>query len=197
MVEVPKVVYADCPNCGEETLHEVVKGKVTEGKKIFFEGVVLCSECGAKYSISLEEELPLNIPIIISEMEHSKKEGIELHPEDEIKVDDEIGFKGSPLIITAIESKGKRVGKALAKEIDTIWAKRFDKVRVKFSVNLGGRTLAREVWVEPERLFKIDEFVNLNGMKMRIHSVKVKGKLLRKGSAVAKDIVRIYGKVVR
>ena len=86
---------------------------------------------------------------------------------------------------------------SLASDIDTIWAKRGDKVWVSFSVNMGNRTVARRVLAAPDEEFVVGDIVDLGRDRVVVHRIRIAHRTLREGSVPAEDIVRAYGRVVR
>src|SRR5437660_143556 len=84
-----------------------------------------------------------------------------------------------------------------AKTIDTVWAKRIDQVRVKFSVNKGNRTVPHEVVAAADEEFEIGEIVDLGRDRAVVHHIRTERRTLRQGRVRADEIVRMYGRVVR
>ena len=80
--------------------------------------------------------------------------------------------------------------------VDTVWLKRYDKVKLKVSVNTGRRTKSLELWAAPEERFEVGDIVTAGGMKVLIHSMNTGGRKLKRGSAASKNIRRIYGREV-
>jgi len=99
--------------------------------------------------------------------------------------------------VTAIEVEGKRVHQAKASEVDTIWAKRADKVWVAFSVNMANRTVARRILAAPDEEFVVGDIVDLGRDRVLVHRIRTTHKTLREGTVPASDIVRVYGRIVR
>src|SRR3989304_2236851 len=90
-----------------------------------------------------------------------------------------------------------RGGAREAAGVDTIWAKRADKVWVAFSVNMGNRTVARRALAAPDEEFEVGDIVDLGKERALGHRIRVAHRTLSFGSATADDIVRVYGRVVR
>jgi uncharacterized Zn finger protein len=89
------------------------------------------------------------------------------------------------------------VGEATAREISTIWGKRFDKVRVKISVNKTSKTLAAEIFALPDEEFYVGDTFTVGKDDVVIHYIKTKEGMVRNGGVPARDIVRIYTKCMR
>ena len=183
-----------CPNCGENTGHKVISTRVGD-KGIWY--VLQCTKCGYTYKKYIENEKIKDVKVIWSWREKSEVKKISLFEEDTLKIGDEITVNGINSKITAIDSMGRRVKSAKVKDMDTIWAKRFDKVIVKISVNRGRKTIPVEIVVHPDEEFYVGDIINIKKMKCVIHKIKIEKKFIVKGSALARDIVRIYAKEIR
>ncbi len=193
---VPNALYLDCPSCEETTVHEVLKGRMGK-KQDTLEATVKCQQCGTTYSAVVREPEPKNVALIVSEMGKSKKTSIELEPEEEIVLNDEIYLEDLPLLVTAIESGGRRVEKSKVEKIDTIWAKKFDKVIVKISINKHTKTIPAEVTALPDEEFFVGDIMTVGKDNVVVHKIKTKDKLINQGGAPARDIVRVYTKSMR
>ena len=183
-----------CPNCGKEGEHEIVSYKEVKGGT---EYLVRCKNCGYTYSIVMKDEKMKDIKVIFSWKGESEVKKYSTFQEDILHVGEEIRVDGINALITALDSNGKRVKKGEAKDIDTIWAKRFDKVIVKVSVNRGERTISHELTANPNEEFYIGDILEFNKSHAVIHKIKTKERFIHRGGAMARDIVRIYAKEIR
>ncbi len=186
----------DCPRCGE-TIHRILKSKVSGKRAETIECVVKCSECGDVRKATIKRERPISISVIVSTEEESKREKIELLPSEEIAVEDRMIVDGLEVMVSSIESGGKRVDMAMAKDVDTLWTKRADKVKVKFSISKGPKTMSKEILAEPDEEFFVGDMVELGRMKVVIYKIKCKDRMVRKGGAPASSIVRAYAKGIK
>lgn len=193
---IPNALYIECPTCGERTLHEVLKGKIGR-KRMVMETTVKCRECGHTHSTIIREEKPVEIPVIVSDQGESKRESIELETDEFLALEDELFVGDTYVVITSIESDGRRVTRAPAESIDTIWAKRYDKIKVKISVNKGQKTHPSEIFALPDEEFYVGDIIPVGREKAVIHQMKVRGGMVRDGCVEARDVVRIYVKVMR
>lgn len=196
-MELPAAVYYQCPICKKETLHRVIKGKIREKKVVVLEGLFKCSKCGHKHMGDLKSEKLKTIPVIVSEEAKSQKNEIELPTGDIIGIGDEYELGRGRIKITAIETKSGRVEKSKVKDIRTLWAKKFDKLKLKISVNKGSKTLTRTIWAVPDEEFYIGDVMRIKGLNLTIHAIKTKSGRIKRGSVQAKDIVRLYAKAIR
>lgn len=192
---VPGALYLDCEACGEITLHEVVHGKVT---KKALELTVRCRQCNATRHHTQKEAETTSLPVVISEGDESKRTTLEIEIDEVLCAGDELLVDGVPVQVRAIEvGHERRVEAAPAGEVTTLWTVRFDKVRVKFSINLGARTKSAEVAAAPDEEFRVGEMVHAAGTPAVIHRIKTFDKVVQRGMVEARDIVRVYCKAVR
>jgi uncharacterized Zn finger protein len=196
-MDLPSALYTGCPSCGEETLHRVVKGKISEKKGFIIDAVVKCSQCGHTHASVIKAEKNLTIPVIVSELESSIKKEIELSENDTVSVGDEFLLDKGRIKIASIETKKGRVNSSQAKDVITLWAKTFDRLRLKISINKGSRTFTRTVWAVPDEEFFVGDVMRIKGDNIVIHRIKTQHKILKQGSAEARNIVRLYGKIAR
>jgi uncharacterized Zn finger protein len=196
-MNLPAAVYTQCPICKEETLHRVIKGKLGEKKPKVLEALVKCSQCDHIHQDVIRAERKTVIPLILSEQESSLKTEMELPENEIIQIDSEYHLDRNLIKITAIEVGNKRVLEAKATDISTLWAKKFDRIKLKISINKGSRTLKRTIWAVPDEEFFIGDVMRIKGLNLAIHAIKTKDKRIKKGSVAARDIVRLYAKAVR
>jgi uncharacterized Zn finger protein len=193
----PSALVLKCTNCGEIAPHRVLRGKIGGKDEIVFEGVVRCSKCDAVSNVVTREPKPISVPLILSWLDRSEKTSLEFSPEEDVRVGQELDLGDVRLEITAIEAGGRRVKDAKAKAAETVWAKRVDQVRVKFSVNKGNRTVPHEVLASADEEFEIGEIVDLGKDRAVVHHIRTPLRTLRQGRVRADEIVRMYGRVVR
>ncbi len=194
---VPTSVMVECPICKQETLHEVLSAKLGGKATAVMDSTVKCRECGHVHHVVIKVEKPVEIPVVISWLEKSTRTKISLGPDELISIDDEIMCGEEPVLITAIESKGSRPRKAKARDIDTLWGKRFSKVRVPFSISHAGKSYSDHVLAVPDEEFFVGDIITVGKREVVIHTIKTKGRVFRTGGVQAREIVRAYGTVVR
>lgn len=187
----------ECPMCRKETLHEVLSGKIGGKAQTVLDSTVRCKECGHVHHAVMKAEKPVELPVVISWLERSTRSSVSIGPEEVLSVDDEIMCGEDPVLITSIESHGARVKAAKGGDIQTIWGKKFDKVRVLFSVNHLGKSYSEQVLAVPDEEFFVGDMLKVGRHEVVIHAIKVKDKSLRAGSALARDIIRVYANIVR
>ena len=199
--KLPNAVYTECPNCNSETVHNILKGKLSSKKnQETLECTVECNKCKSVHKAKIQTPKTITIPIIVSSMEASEPKKIDLNSNDVLQIGDEIIVDNINIKITALETKSdKRVDDSKVDGLKTIWGKRFDKVRVKVTINKGSTTYSRELWAVPDEEFYIGDILTFGRLKSVVHRIKTHDKLLKRdGSmAIAKDIVRVFGSAIR
>ena len=190
MQQIPQTIHSECPECGEETLHKTLKGRMKGMNKL--EMVLKCSECGNVHKEILEAVAQISVRMIISRGETSERVPTQLPGDWTMKVGDEFMHDEERLQVTGIEKEGRRVDSCPVKDIQTLWTINFDTVSLKVSVNRDGRTKPLELEVDPEEEFEVGTEIEIDDLPLEIHSIKLKTHSIRRGSAEARDIVRIY-----
>ncbi|MBM4248774.1 MAG: hypothetical protein FJ149_04955 [Euryarchaeota archaeon] len=244
-MEIPNALYLECPECDGETLHEVLKGRGSEGARgIRLTALVRCQECGTVRTVEVRELAERAVGAVLSDGDRSTRCTVPLDPASVVSVGDvimvggagasgreeegaagnrqraagggggaddgDIGGgsdggeddglstpdEGMPCLVTAVEVGTRRVPRAKASSIGTLWLKRHDRVKVKVSINTGRKTISRELWAAPDERFEVGDIVTAGDVKVLVHSINTGGRRLRRGSAEAATIRRLYGREV-
>jgi uncharacterized Zn finger protein len=193
---IPNAIYAECPFCQERTLHEVLKGRLGK-KRTTMESTVRCLECGQTHSAVIREGRPVQLAVIVSDQGQSRKEMIEASPDEVFAVDEEFFVNDTYVVVTSIEREGRRVNQAPADGIDTIWVKRYDKIKLKVSLNKGHKTVPSEFFALPDEEFFVGDIIPAGRSQAVIHQMKTNRGMVREGGVEAREIVRIYAKAMR
>lgn len=196
---MPKAIYHACPNCDDPELKDVLKGKLVITKEsTLFRAKLKCRSCSNVYDVELEQPADVEVPLVVSEGAESFKTKTYLQPETRVRVGDVIHDDDVPLKITSIEKEDKRLQEAFPKDITTIWAVKFDKVRVPVSINKGRKTISKTIEVPPDEVFIVGDRIELDRSWLAIHKIKTADRVLHVDQeAEAKDIVRIYAKKIK
>ncbi|MDR2866109.1 MAG: hypothetical protein LBV13_01715 [Methanomassiliicoccaceae archaeon] len=196
MKEVPPEIYFECPDCEDVTLHDVLNGRMG---KTSMDATIRCQDCNLTRTTTVQFPKPTDVKIVISDGAVSEISTITLEDDDLLKVGDEFNMDDGRLVkISGLElARGKRVKKARATEIKTIWAIEFDVIDVKVSINDDRRTHSKTIPSSPDDEFTVGNILSFDDMDCLIHSIKIEGRMLRRGSAEARNITRIYGKFKR
>jgi uncharacterized Zn finger protein len=190
-----EIAEAECPSCSpdEPTTHVILK----EG------GLVKCEECGYVHAVTVPKKKVIRLRVIVSRHKESSAEEIEMNEDDVIHVGDEFVVEHendevSGVQVQSIEVKTKgRPESAIARDIDTLWARTIDEVIVKIAVQKGAITESINYKVSGDFEFTIGENLKLQGYEAVITSIKTRegGHYKRKGQIVkAKEIKRIYSR---
>ena len=189
-MQIPQSMQAECPECGEETQHRTLKGRMKGKKRL--EMVLKCGQCGKVRDEVLELIGKTPVRMIISRGQESEKTSVEFPADWVLSVGDEFMHEDENLQVTGIESGGKRVKSAPVGEIKTLWTMNFDQAKVKVAINRHGRTKSVELYVDPDEEFEIGSEITIDGVPVTIHSIKLQEKRIRRGTANAREIVRVY-----
>jgi uncharacterized Zn finger protein len=180
-----------CPAC-ESEYYEILKSKGKHSKELLLK----CEECGNVYKEIIVQEKPVDVRIVTSEFESSKKGFIKLYPDEELMVGDNLEFENKKVEITSIETKrGGRAKKSTVNDINTIWASSLDiPARVGISIDYGGRILSWKVDVDRDFEFHIGDIIKVENRILKVNSIKTIERKVRKGFARANVAKRVYGK---
>ena len=192
--EMPDTIVYVCSDCGEETEHQILKGRMG---KATLEGTFRCNECGKVTSETIRIPEIITVPVIYSDGDVSEPTSTTLESNDLVQIDDEFEMDdGRRVCVTYIEvAAGRRVKKCVATDIRKLWVKRFDVLSVKVSVNDNRKTYPLRVQAEPDDEFVVGSMLKFEDFDCMIHAIKTKHSLVRHGSVEARDITRIYGKI--
>lgn len=186
-------ITATCPECKDETEHEVL----ADSRDL----LVRCTVCGHHQRLPKEREpQALMIKAIVSHEGTSKVCSIELAEDEDCSVDDhlvaECGDDAFGVEVTAIECGEKRVNRAKAPAITTLWTRAIEQVVVKISIHDGWKTIPVYMTCDGEQPFVVGELYTVSGKRFRVSHLKLRdGPLMRKEGwkTVAHRIRRIYG----
>ncbi len=182
-----------CPVCKEECEHQVLREAA--------ELVVQCSECGQVHRIPKPPEPEiLTIKAIVSLETESQVCSVEMLADEVVSLGDHIAAECEDEVfgveVTGIEAGAKRVRRAKAAEVTTLWTRGIEQVVVKASIHTGRTTLPLYQTMEGEEEFVVGETYTFGGRRIRISHIKLRdGPVIRKEGwkTVARRVKRIYG----
>ena len=191
--EVPETLYYDCPDCDDETIHDVLKGRMG---KASLECTLKCTECGRTFATTIPLPKIIKMQVVISDGPVSERTVTEIEEDDIIAVEDEFFLEdGRRLRVCSIELPGdKRVKKSKASKVKMLWCQQFDNLTIKVTINNDRVSYSRRIPALPDGEFVIGNRLELEDMDCFIHAIKTREKLIQHGQAEARDIIRIYGK---
>lgn len=186
-----------CPVCKEECEHQVLR----EAADL----VVQCCECGQVHRVPKPPEPEiLTIKAIVSQETESMVCSIEMLEDEGVSLGDRIvaecGEEVFGVEVTGIEVGAKRVRRAAAREVTTIWTRGIEQVVVKASIHTGRTTLPLYQTADGEDEFVVGETYSFGGRRIRISHIKLRdGPVIRKEGwkTVARRVKRIYGYLER
>ncbi|MFP4655598.1 MAG: HVO_0476 family zinc finger protein [Methanohalobium sp.] len=192
-------IEIECPSCSPDipVLHEVLKS----GQNV----LVKCEDCGEIHSPKTEKEKPVYIKTIISKGEktftHTNQmyKGEVLDVDDELVVDDGVSEDVYPIVVTSIESQGKRVESAKVDDIDSIWGRAIDEVDVKITVHSEQETYSMTKRFSGGREFVVGEKYNFDDISFIVTRIKIRngGFRIKEGDVVeAKNIKRLFAQEI-
>jgi uncharacterized Zn finger protein len=190
-----EIAEAECPSCSpdEPTTHVILK----------HDGLVKCEECGYVHAVHVPKKKVIRLRVIVSRHKESSVQEIDVNEDDVIRVGDEFVVEHendevSGVRVQSIEVKTKgRPEEAVAKDIDTLWARTIDEVIVKIAVQKGAITESINYKVGGDFEFTVGDNLKVQGYEAAITSIKTRdgGHYKREGQIVkAKDVRRIYSK---
>jgi uncharacterized Zn finger protein len=156
---------------------------------------VQCTRCDTVHHAVVREAADVELPVVVSAGAASARAKLTLSGDDALHLGDELIVDGVDTRLTGIESRdGRRVDAAVAKDVGTLWVKRFDQVTVGVAINLDKKTIAKELVVEPTRAFTVGEELLFGRLRVTVHAIKTEERLLKRGSAEAGEIRRVFAR---
>ena len=146
---------------------------------------MVCPVCGSDEAVILKNKL----------IKGKNKEIREL----QLVVGDFLMSELGKVKITSLELEGeKRVKKAIAKDVKTIWASS-EEIPARFGVSIDLHGKVASFKCETERDFKIavDDILKIDKYIARVHVIKTEERKTTKGYAKARVIKRVYAKPVK
>ncbi len=177
-----------CSFCNAFTEHVTIKS----GN----ECLVRCQICENVHSIEPERTRLASLGVIISRGDTSRRYQITLPADEvlrkgeELLVDDDI----QDVVVAEITSieTGRRVDKARADEIKTLWARAVDEVDMKVSVHKGGTTRSVVLRTDGNEVISVGDIRSLDKRRFQVEKIKLRnGRFVRR--AKAKYVLRAWG----
>ncbi len=192
--ELPDTIIFECGECDDFTEHEILKGRFG---KASVSGTFKCVECETVSSTTIRLPEEITVKVLYSDGDETAVTETVLMSDEIVELEDDFFLEsGERVRVTKIETgTGRSAKKAQATKIKSLWVKQFGIIQVKFSVNDKYRTLSAHVEAEPEDIFAVGMMVPFDDFDCFVHAIKTKRRLLRRGSAEAGDITRVYGKI--
>ena len=186
-----EALVLDCPDCGEEQGHEVLRAADSGW-------TVQCARCGrVRVLPAPRQERTVEVPVILSDGAKSRTERLHVPVSTGVSVNDEYDLEGHRVRITAVELRdGTRPKKAKGSDVKSLYAVIFDTVRLHYTVNQGDITKAFQEDVAPEEEIHIGSVRNVQGNKLAIKTLKSdQNRTLHRGFLFARSITRVFADV--
>ena len=193
-LELPECLYIRCPDCDDITEHDILKGRAGKDN---ITGTFRCTECERVFSDSIKVPEALDVKVLFSDGGETEITTTELMANEILAVGDEFYLDdGRRVCVTHIETEDGRKGKKFqADKIKALWVKQFDVLSVKVLVNDGHMTYSVRLDADPDDEFSTGSLLTFDDFDAFIHAIKTKDRLIKNGSAEARDITRMYGKI--
>jgi len=189
-VEGDREAFADCPDCLNETLHEVVK-KTSRGNGE--DCLVRCLACDSFHTIQLRPPKAVRVKTTLSYGSESFPIELEVDDDEVISVGDAFEHDDSNWRVTRLDDIDSRPQeRMLASMVSAMWATRADRTIVAITMNDGEVSNSTKMECDPARKFSCGSIIQIDGRKWRIRGLHTgKGRTLT-GSRRAGEIRRMY-----
>ncbi len=186
-----EVIITRCPDCADDTEHVVLKASATNL-------TARCTDCGRTHTFSPPHARFIEIPVVLSSGQESWSDRIETLLDEEVVVGFEFEHDGHRMLVTGIEGRdGRNHEKLVGRDVKVLFAKLFDTVLLKMSVNEGEKTHSHQLEVEPEREVHIGEVFAVDGLKLKVKTLKSdQNRTLHRGFLLARNVRRAFCDVV-
>ncbi len=175
-----------CPQCGEweQEVLRATKQHTT----------ARCIECGNVFRFAPRALRMRDVGLVVSHDDVSTHHRIDLVTTDTVEIGSEFEAEGMRLLVTGIECMdGKRPEKALGQDIKSLFAKRFETVRIKYTINEGPTTRALQEEMDPDDSLFIGQKRTVQGVRVLIKTIKDdENNTRRKGEVLARNIRRVF-----
>jgi uncharacterized Zn finger protein len=194
--EPPSAVTTHCPQCGEDTLHTVLRGTLGErGEWTTLDATVQCTECQTTHHALIREAKDVDLPVVLSEGGASRRTRVAVPGDEEVSVGEAFIVDGLNCVLTGIEAKDmRRVDDAHVKDVRTLWMKQFEEVPLRFAINLGHKTITKSFPALPSHEVTVGEEHVFGRLRVTVHAIKTKDRLLKRGTAEAGEVVRVFAR---
>ncbi|MCQ2079661.1 MAG: hypothetical protein MJZ38_06385 [archaeon] len=191
---MPDTIYNMCPDCEDMTEHKILTAKLGN---VTVTGTSPCTARGRIFTGTIKLPKEFEVKVLISDGDLTESTKTILREDEIVAIGDEFDLDdGRHVQVTYIElPDGSRKKKSPSTEIKALWVKAFDTLKVKVSVNDYKKTYPMLCESEPDDEFTVGMFMHFDLWDCVIHAIKTKDKLIRKGTAEARNIVRIYAKI--
>ncbi len=175
-----------CPECGDEE-HQVLKESPNNI-------TAKCDQCHHVWSWSPRRSRVIQVNTVVSSGDQSWNVSVPTPDNELISVGDEFELDGHRMLVTSVEIDGQQLPpSAKASDVRTLFAKVFDTVPLKLSVNEKDKTRSYRIDVDPDMEVPIGLVLDVQGVRLAIKTLKSdQNRTLHKGFLFARNIVRAF-----
>ena len=156
-----------------------------------------CVDCGTTHPTQKERERLANVKVIVNRDGLSQPYNVNLPAEEDLRVGGEllVDDQAKDVVLAEITSleTDRRVEKATARAVKTVWARAVDNVTLKVSVYNNGVTRPLSTQASGKDVFERGEVLEIDGIRFQVIKIKLRGEGFA-DRAEAKDIVRVWGR---
>jgi uncharacterized Zn finger protein len=156
-----------------------------------------CTDCGTTHPIQKERERLANVRVIVNRDGTSQPYNINLPAQEKLRVGGEllVDDQAKDVVLAEITSleTDRRVEKATANEVKTVWARAIDNVTLRVSVYNNGVSRPLSTEASGKDVFERGEVLEIDGIRFQVVKIKLRGEGFA-DRAEAKDIVRVWGR---
>jgi uncharacterized Zn finger protein len=178
-----------CPSCNTETEHAIIKS----GQ----ESLVRCEDCRVVHPVQRERERLTTLKVIVNKGGTSRPYRIKIPAKEDLWVGEEflVDDESQDVVTTKITSleTDRRVKRASAGDIRTVWARAIDDIDLKVSVYRKGRTRSLKTSSPGDEILELGDVREIDGVKFKVTKIKLRDEGFA-DSAQAKDIIRVWGR---
>lgn len=192
--EPPGAITVQCPGCGEETLHTVLRGRQSRGgATITLDATVQCTQCQRVHHALIRSAKEIELPVVVSHGQESRRTKLSIAGDEEVSLGEGFIVDGLNCKLTGIEAKDLRwVEAAAVSDVRTLWMKEFEEIPVGFAINLDHKTITKTLPSTPETEFTVGQEFVFGRLRVTVHAIKTEERLLKRGSAEAGEIRRVF-----
>ncbi len=180
----------DCPACGRLTPHDILKSNG--------DATVECEDCGHVHKIQIHDNT-VERRVVVSQDEDSFSTHVPMQPQtlregEEFVLESDEGVYG--VEVTSLETGSGRTDVADVEDVETVWTRVVDNVRVPVTVNRDSESTSHRLQVPGDYRFVVGETEEVDDVEFKTKAfVHRDGDRYRLSGddAEAKNVKRLYG----
>ncbi len=175
----------ECPYCGEEE-QQVLRAAASGW-------TLRCTACGHVHTAPAPpQERTVRLPVVLAEGAASRTVHVEAPLDGPVSVGDEFQAEGHRILVTALDRQdGARSESSPGRELRALYAKVFDTVQLRLTLNEGETTRSFILDVSPEHVVAVGDVLEVEGLRLKVVNLLSEDlRTLRRGSLEAHRIRR-------